>query len=1059
MSDSTSLHGDAPEQGGLIAWWANNPVAANLLMLFIIAVGLLSTFSIKKTMMPEFELDFIVISMVYPGAAPEEVEQGIIYRIEEAISDLDGIERVESDSMESLARMTIEPAEGIDVNELINDVRNRVDAIHQFPESAEKPVIGRFEIPLEALLIQITGALDERSMKHLAEEIRRELLTLPQISTVDLRGTRDYEIAIEISEATLREYQLTLDDVAKTIARSSLDLPGGSVQTENGDILLRTRGQSYREADFAAIVLRAEENGERLLLADVATVRDGFVEGSGYSIFNGRYSVGVSIGALGEHDVMAAAKAAKQYVERKNADLPDGVRLVVWSDFSHYLDQRLSMMIKNLSMGAVVVFLVLALFLEIKLAMWVMVGIPICFLGSMALFGSSAVDGTLNLMSAFAFILVLGIVVDDAIIIGESAYHHREINGHSVKSIVAGAHEVAVPATFGVLTTIAAFAPTLFIDGVFRPFGQTIGFVVIFCLAFSLIESKWILPAHLAHSKPATRGWLFKIDLIQQRVNRALQRFVEEKYQVVVRIAVANRYTTVAFFVGLLILIVGFVAGGQVRVVFPPEMEAEAIVVELRMVDGTPRERTLEVMSQLAESLGQIDEDARAGSGDPQGLVRNLFAWGSGMTEGNMVAELVVSENRSTRTPDILQRWRESLADIPDADLLTFSADEGPDMGADLSFDFTHTDWNTLKLASGELEDRLRDYSGLYDVESTVSAVSDEYHVELKTEAEILGVSRLGLGSQVRHAFYGAEAQRIQRDREEIKVIVRFPESERRIATTLENMYVRSDLGEAIPFNTVANLEIRPGFNRITHIDFRRAAEITADVDTEVVEPSRVVADLEAEFIPSLIEKYPGLDYNLSGMSREEQLMARSMAIGLVLALFSVYALLAIPTRSYMQPLIIMGVIPFGIIGAVLGHMLFGYAVSMLSLMGIIALSGVVVNDSLIMVEYTNRQCAAGVARAEAVVLAGMRRFRAIVLTSLTTFCGLMPILLERSAQAQMIIPMAISLAFGILFATVITLLLVPCLYVIVDDMKVKLGFEPADDVLAENSSSAFQKV
>lgn len=1029
----------------MIAWWANNPVAANLLMIFIVVVGLFSAFSIKRSMMPEFEMDYVIISMVYPGAAPEEVEQALIYRIEEAISDLDGIDRIESDALESVARIFVEPVDGDNTSELMNEIKNRIDAIHQFPEGAEKPVIGRIDIPLEALLIQITGRLDERSMKRLAEEVRLDLLTLTEVSSVDIRGTRAYEIAIEIPEKTLREYGLTLSQVAEKIASSSLDLPGGSVRTENGDILLRTRGQSYQQSDFEDIVLSAEGDGRRLLLSDIAAVRDGFVEGSGFSIFNGQYSVGLSIGALGEHDVIAAAEATRRYVEQKNASLPDDVRLVIWSDFSRYLEQRLSMMVKNLSMGAIVVFLVLALFLEIKLAMWVMVGIPICFLGSMAVFGSPMVDGTLNLMSAFGFILVLGIVVDDAIIIGESAYHQQEMHGHSIDNIVAGAKEVAIPATFGVLTTIAAFTPILFIDGIFRPFGQSVGFVVIFCLAFSLIESKWILPAHLAHSRPATSGWLFQIDQIQYKVNRALQHFVREKYQPVVRLAVEHRYTTVAFFLSMLILIFGLVAGGLVRVVFPPEMEAESLVVELRMVDGTPRERTLDVMAHLGETLHNLDAEARRSGVDPNGLVTNLFAWGSGMTEGNLVAELVVGEKRNTGAAAILKRWRESLQDIPDADLLSFSADEGPDIGADLSFDFTHSDWDTLKLAAGELEDRLRSYSGLYDVESTVSAVSDEYHVQLKPEAEILGVSRYQIGSQVRHAFYSAEAQRLQRDGEEIKVMVRFPESERRLATTLENMYVRSQVGDAIPFDTVAELDIRPGFNRIKHIDFKRAAEITADVDTEVVEPSRVVAELEADFIPALKDKYPGLSHGLSGMSREEQLMIRSMVIGMILALFTVYALLAIPTRSYIQPLIIMGVIPFGIIGAVVGHMLFDYAFSMLSVMGVIALSGVVVNDSLIMVEYSNRHVKAGLDRKEAVVQAGLRRFRAIVLTSLTTFCGLVPILLEQSTQAQMIIPMALSLAFGILFATIITLLLVPCLCVMVDDLKALMG-RGADD-------------
>ncbi|MFT5483411.1 MAG: multidrug efflux pump subunit AcrB [Halieaceae bacterium] len=1020
---------------GVIAWWARNPVAANLLMIIILAAGLLSSASIKRTMMPEFEIDFLVITMAYPGAAPEEVEKGIVYKIEEAIADLEGIDRVESDSIESMARIMIEPVDSDNLFELMNDIQNRIDAIQHFPEGAEKPVIGRIEIPLEAMMIQIAGDLDERAMKSLAEEVKSDLLAFPEISTVDVRGTRRYEIAIEISEARLREYQLSLDAVAKIIAASSLDLPGGSVKTENGDILLRTPGRAYREADFAEIVLRSNPDGTRLLLSDLARIEDGFEEGNGFSLFNEHYSVGLGIGALGPQDVISSAAIAKDYVERKNRILPDGVKLTVWSDFSAHLEQRLSMMVKNLTMGAVVVFFVLAFFLEIKLAFWVMVGIPICFMGSLALFGSPWVGGSLNLLSAFGFILVLGIVVDDAIIIGEAAYYEQEKSGHSIEAVVKGAKSVAVPATFGVLTTIAAFMPTLFIDGVFRPFGQAVGFVVVFCLIFSLIESKWILPAHLAHSSPVRSGWLRYLDRIQVASNRRLRHFVENHYAVLVQRCVEYRYSTLAGFIGILILIVGLVAGGMVRVVLAPEMEAESITVDLRMIDGTSKERTLEVITMVGGAIRDIDREYSIDGESSGTVVRNVFAWGSSLTEASIIAELTGVELRSLAVPDLLRLWRERVGIIGDAELLSFNAVEGPDIGADLSFDLQHSDWEILTQAAAELEAHLLGFAGLYDVQSTVSGVSDEFHIDLSPEAEMMGLTRYELGSQVRHAFYGVEAQRIQRDKEEIKVMVRYPEADRRETSSLDNMFVRTASGEAVPFRSVAELTVKSGYNRITHINYQRAVEVTADVETDIVEPGRITAELQEQFFPALVERYPGLRYNSSGMSREQELLVNSMSIGLILSLFAVFSLLAIPTRSYGQPLIIMGVIPFGIIGAVLGHILMGHAVSMLSLMGIIALSGVVVNDSLIMVEYSNRLVADGANRSEAVVQAGMRRFRAILLTSLTTFCGLIPILLEQSNQAQMIVPMAISLAFGIVFATVISLLLVPALYVILDDI------------------------
>ncbi|MEP5766437.1 MAG: efflux RND transporter permease subunit [Halieaceae bacterium] len=1034
-----------PQHKGIIAWFAHNPVASNLLMLVIIAVGLLSAFTIKRTMMPEFEIDIISISIPYPGAAPEEVEQGIVLKIEEALADLEGIQRIESDALESVARIIIEPENEDDVIELMNDVKNRVDAISAFPEGAEKPIIGRVELPIQALMIQIAGDLDERSMKEMAEEIKLDLISDPDVSSVNIWGARDYEIAIEISEHRLQEYHLTLGEVANIVAASSIDLPGGSVRTENGDIMLRTRGQAYHQADFEAIVLQTFPDGTRLLLGDIATIEDGFTDTSGFAMFNGKYSIGLPIMAMGAQDIIDAADAAKAYVARKNETLPDGIELTIWSDFSYYLDERLGMMMKNLTMGALVVFVVLALFLEIKLAFWVMVGIPICFLGSIAVFGSPWVGGTLNIVSAFAFILVLGIVVDDAIIIGEAAYTEQEEHGHSVDSIVNGALRVATPATFGVLTTIVAFMPTLFIDGGLAVFGEAIGWVVVFCLAFSLIESKWILPAHLAHSKPASAGWLLAIDHLQEGVNRRLRHFVEYRYRPFVEKCVRNRYITAAVFLSMLILTIGIIGGGKVRVVMQPQTEGEFIQMDLRMTEGTPQRRTLEVMGIINQAMQELDQEYRSKNND-EPLLAYTFAYGQGLTEGFMLAELVKSEQRSLGTKQAMLAWRDKVGEIPGTEVLSFRSDDGPNFGPDIAFDLGHSNWESLQAATLEIEAKLKEYYGLYDIQSNVSSVSDEFHIDIKPEAEALGITRFDLGSQVRHAFYGAEAQRIQRETHEIKVMVRYPREDRRTTSSLEGMFIRTPGGDAVPFNSVASLEVKPGFNKTTRIDFQRAVEISAEAESDRVEPGRISDEMLNSFLPELAKKYPGLTYKLSGMSEEEVKLARSMTIGFALALFGIYSLLAIPTRSYMQPLIIMGVIPFGIIGAVFGHMLTGYNVSMMSLMGIIALSGVVVNDSLIMVDHVNRNVREGVARHEAAVMAGVKRFRAIMLTSLTTFCGLVPMLLEDSTQAKVIIPMAISLAFGIVFATVITLLLVPSLYMILDDINRLFGFDETED-------------
>ena len=1029
-----SVSGGTTETG-LIAWWAGNPVAANLLMLIIIFVGTLSGIMIKRTMMPEFDIPIIRVIVPYPGAAPEEVESGVVLRIEEALSDLDGIERIESDSRESVASIIIEPSNEDDIVELMNDIKNRIDAIPQFPANAEEATIGRVELPFQALIVQIAGDLDERAMTALAKEIRLEMTTNPDISAVSVWGTRDYEIAIEIPEHRLQEYHLSLEEVARVIAAASIDLPGGAVRTEHGDILLRTRGQAYRQGEFEQIVLRTFPDGTRLLLGDIAEVNDGFVDDLGFAMFDGKYSVALAISAMGEQDILTAAAAAKRYVEEKNKTLPDNVRLTVWGDFSYHLDQRLSMMTKNLAMGALVVFLVLALFLEVKLAFWVMVGIPICFLGSMAFFASPFIGGTLNVVSAFGFIVVLGIVVDDAIIIGESAYTEQEENGHSLHSVVVGAKRVATPATFGVLTTIAAFAPTLFIQGDLAVFGEAIGYVVIFCLLFSLVESKWILPAHLAHSRPAKARLLLAIDRVQENVNRRLRRFVEERYGPFVRLCVRNRYTTLAAFIGAFILVLGLMLSGQVRVVFNPEVQGESLSMDLTMSDGTSQQRTIEVVRQVEEAIRQVDRRHSAATGGEENLLSHTFVWSEGRAKAGMFVELTRAEKRSINAEDVVKLWREETGEIPGAEVFSISSEDGPGIGPAISFDLSHADWESLRTASLELEGRIRQYAGVYDVQSSVSEVSDEFHFELRPEAEALGITRRDLGSQIRQAFYGAEAQRIQRGTDEIKVMVRYPLADRRTTATLDSMFIRTPGGDAVPFNSVATMTAKPGFREITRIDFQRAVEVTAEVHTDIVEPGRISREVVGKHLPELQRKYPGLEYDIAGMTREESKAGNSLLIGLGIAMFAIYSLLAIPTKSYLQPLIIMGVIPFGIIGAVIGHILLGYAISLMSAVGIIALSGVVVNDSLIMVDFVNRAVRGGMDRAEAAVRAGMRRFRAIILTSLTTFCALTPMLTESSVQAEVIIPMAISLAFGIIFATVITLGLVPCLYVVLDDL------------------------
>jgi multidrug efflux pump subunit AcrB len=1034
---------------GVIAWFAMNPVAANLLMAIIMVVGIASAFTIQRAMFPAFDIEIVSVNMAYPGAAPEEVETGIVEKIEEAINDVDGIKRVSSYAYESYAQIIIEPLEGTDLSKLLSDVKNRIDAVQHFPEEAEKAIVMQPELLFPALNVQVSGDLDERSMKSLADEIRRELLTFPEVSAATVVGARDYEISIEISEQQLREYHLTLGEVARVISLSSLDLPAGSVQTKNGDIMLRTLGQAYEQKDFESIVLKTWPDGTRLLLSDIAVVNDAFVDSRGFAMFDDKYSLGIGVYAMGKQDIIQTAKVTKAYVESKNAQLPQGIELTVWADFTFYLNDRLSMMVKNLGMGALLVFFILALFLEIKLAFWVMLGIPVCFLGAMAMINTPYIDASLNMISIFGFILVLGIVVDDAIIMGESAYAEQEKYGHSLRSVVNGVHRVSTPATFGVLTTIAAFTPTLFIDGMFGAFPEACGWVVILCLCFSLVESKWILPAHLAHSKPTSSPWLLKIDRVQEGVNRRLKAFIDNRYRPLMERCMENRYTTLAFFLSLLILSGGLIAGGIVRTVLAPDAPGEFIQAELRMSDGAPEQRTQEVIAHMQNALREVEAEYQREEGSDSKLIAHTFAYGFERIKGGIDVELTKEDQRTISTREIESRWREKIGLVHGADVLSVNSAEGPSFGPAIAFNLMHKDFAVLGSAAQELEDAMQRYAGLYDIRNGASDTSDELHLDILPEGEALGLTRHELGSQLRHAFYGAEAQRVQRGIDEIKVMVRYPKADRETTGSLENMFIRTPNGDAVPFETVATMEVKQGLVKATHINYQRAVEVTAEASKKLVEPSKVMAEIEAHILPDIIKKYPGLTYRIAGAAEEETKMARSMFTGFTLALFAIYALLAVPTKSYLQPLIIMGVIPFGIIGAIVGHWITGFPLSMMSLMGVIALSGVVVNDSLILVDYVNKAVANGAKHHTAVVEAGTRRFRAILLTSLTTFFGLAPILLERSVQAQEIVPMAISLAFGIVFATVITLLLVPCLYMILEDFAQWRGVGEDADALA----------
>lgn len=1016
------------DTGGLIGWFAHNHVAANLMMFFIIGIGIYSLLLVKKESFPAFQSNMIIVTVAYPGAAPQEVEEGVVIKIEEAVKTIRGISEITSTAGEGMGQVRIELEDAYDVGDVTDEVKLAIDGISTFPAEIERPTITRQLWRRGALNVQVHGDLDEASMKELVEQIRDEITSLPEVSYAEVMGSRPFEIAIEISENTLRQYGLTLDQVAQTIRRWSVDLPGGAIRTESGDIRLRTKGQAYTGSDFEQIVLLTGRDGTRVTLGDIAIIQDGFAEIESFSFFDGDRSFGVNVMSNPDESEIAISEAVHRYVEQRVATLPTGVKLTAWADSSFYLKDRLNMMLQNMVLGAILVFVVLGVFLHLKIASWVIVGLPVAFLGAFMML--PAVDVTVNTMSLFAFILVIGIVVDDAIIIAESVYTYTEEHGYSVANIIAGAKIVAVPATFGVLTTIMAFVPLLFITGRMSTVFSAIGWVVVFCLAFSLVESKLILPSHLATMKSSHGA---KAGLADQ-VDRGLKYFVNHIYSPFLARAIEYRYATLGFFIGLIILVGGLLGGGMVRFVFFPEIDTDFVMANIELEDGLPESLIREIVEQLDRDLRAVNEDIKADTGSDINVAEHMFAYIQNGRSGFLQVELYKGEDRPANPKELELRWREKVGDIAGTKELSFSSGMHMGGGAPISLKLQGRNLERVREAAEELAEHLRAYDGVYEVQSSASAGPEELMLKIKPEGVALGITLIDLARQVRQAFYGAEAQRIQRGKQEVKVMVRYPLDQRQSIGNLENMWIRTPDGRELPFSSVADYEMQQGYASITRSDGQRTVTVSANVNDAVTEPMQVMSQVTRDFLPDLLRRHPGVSYGLAGSSLQERMSLEQMGYAFLAALCGIYALLAIPLRSYIQPLMIMSVIPFGIIGAILGHGLLGIAVNSVSIFGIVALSGVVVNDSLIMIHFVNSRVQEGASRVQAAVESGAARFRAILLTSLTTFFGLVPILSETSMQAQMVIPMAVSLAFGILFATFITLILVPCLYNIIGD-------------------------
>ncbi|WP_082211818.1 efflux RND transporter permease subunit [Endozoicomonas montiporae] len=1029
-------HDDSVYKKGVIAWFANNPVAANLLMLTIIVAGLLSTYSIKKTIFPDFAADTIQVSVSYPGAGADDIEQSVVLKIEEAVRDLSGIKKVVSTAREGLGRVRIEVETGFDLDTLYNDVKVSVEGLTTLPVDVETPVITKIEPENRVLLVTVFGDIERLSLQRTAQSLQEALLTLPTVTKTRLLGEDDLEISIQLSESALRKYGLTFDEVARALKSASIDVAGGSIKTRDGDISVKTRGQAYTGFDFADFVVRTNADGSRLYLRDIADIHDGFVEDEGIVRFNGREAITISVISEGDISALQTSRDVRHFLGNYQSQLPVSVEARPWGDGAYYLKSRLNMMMKNMLSGGVLVFLLLTLFLRMRVAFWVVVGIPVCFLGAIWLMPNALMPVSINMLSLFGFILVLGVVVDDAIIMGESAYTSISRYGHTTDNVVAGVHRVVVPATFGVLTTMAAFLPVLFVTGQASPFFHAIGLVVILCLFFSLVESKLILPAHLAHMRKVEAGKppSNRLARLQNRVDHGLQWFVNTVYQPLMEKALRNRYVTLSVFAGVMIITVSVMVSPLIRFVFFPKIPSDMIEVTLDMHAGVSIADRNDTLIRLEQAAMRVDERYRQ-ENEGETLVESLMLWSRGDDEGVIIAELSKAEARSIEVGEVANLWRDEAGAMVGVQKLDFSTERHAGGSKPVYFRLSSNDNEQLQKAAAELEAQLRSYRGVYDVENTTESAIDEVILDILPGAQALGLNLASLGNQVRQGFYGQEVQKIQRGREEVKVILRYPREDRDDLTDLDRVRIRTADGSEVPFYQVATITPGQGTSYIRRTNGKRALAVSANVDVKRIEPDTVIKDVRENFLPDLYARYPDVASGLDGASLEQKQTVKQLSVLGSVALLMIYALIAIPLRSYVQPLLIMAIIPFGLVGALIGHLLMGKSFSLMSTFGLIALAGVLVNDSLILVDFINKAKATGKSVYEAAIYAGRERFRAIILTSLTTFLGLVPITMEKSLQAQAVSPMAISLGFGILFATAITLILTPTLYVVISEL------------------------
>jgi len=1017
---------------GLIQWWVRNPVAANLLMLIILTAGWLGLRDIEKEAFPSVQPDVVRIEMIWPGASPKEVEQQIIQRVEEALKNVSNVYRVTSEARESSGSLTVETYPNVDLNAFLNDVKNAVDSITSFPRDIENPQVRRWEWRQEMIRVALVGEVGERALTRLGNELRNDMASLAYLSQVDVFGTRREEVTIELSERALRRYGLSFTEVASAIRRDSMNISVGEIRTQTGDVQLRAENLADTQDDFENIVIRQTADGGKILLKDVATVIDGFEQNDILATLDGKPAILLLAKSTDDMQVVKASAAVKQWIEETRPALPSGVELILWSDQADIYSDRMDLIASSSILGLILVFLVLILTLEPKVALWVTVGIGVSFLGAFALLPANGVS--LNLLSTFAFLLVLGIVVDDAIVVGESIHHHVHQRGmRGEEAAVAGAFAVSRPVIFAVLTTIVAFAPWLFVSGISAQMTRQLSIVITLALTFSLLEAFLILPSHLraVDSTPPTSKWRIR----QQRVADWIIHFADTRYRPFLDYCLKHRYTTTMVFFSLFLVSLGLYTSGWVKFFFSPQVENEEVYVNVRLPPGTPFDRSLEVLGQLQRAEKQLAEEINAEAKAGTGTGELIESWATVARRGEVTAiiQLAPPGQRHLSAKETADRFSTLVGDVPDADEVKVNYTLS-DSEARITILLQHDDLETLTAASSTLQQHLASYDKTFFIRDDQWGALPELRFHLKPGAEKLGITLGDVSMQVRQAFYGEEVQRLPRENGDVRVMVRYPERDRGSLATFEDVRIRTPDGRLVPLLSVVDIEVGQSTRRITRRDGERVVTVRATVEPESLgEINRTVRE---DYLPVLAATYPGLKILKGGSQEAEAEFYSEIAALYTIALFVIYALIAVAFRSYSLPLLIMTAMPFGFMGAVFGHLLFNLPMAMFSYFGIGAAAGVVINDNLVLIDYVRRLEREGMSPPEALVTSAISRFRPIFLTTVTTFIGLIPIMAEQSTGAAFLKPAVLSLAFGVFFALFVSLLLVPALYLIGYDWK-----------------------